>query len=216
MSKHSIRSGSDSRLSVSRSCSSASTRRSRRCSPCARSLVSDVERVLVGEPLQAPLLAALGRPDLDPRAAPLRQELRERREVARVARDDDLRRHARRAAVVLEPERLEDRRHVLAADVLEVERVAVDHLAAAQREDLDDGAVALGREADHVDRPDRLPLDAPAARRGAGRRRAGCGSAPRPRSARPPPPPASAARARAGSASRRRRGTRSRRRRSPR
>ena len=118
-----------------------------------------VERVLVGEPLQAPLLAALGGADLDPRAAPLRQQLRERRQVARVARHDDLRRHARRAAVVLEPERLEDRRHVLAADVLEMERVAVDHLAAAQREDLDDGAVALGREADHVHRPDRLPLD---------------------------------------------------------
>ena len=40
-----------------------------------------------------------------------------------------------------------------------MERVAVDHLAAAQREDLHDGAVALRREADHVDRPDRLPLD---------------------------------------------------------
>ena len=40
-----------------------------------------------------------------------------------------------------------------------MERVAVDHLAAAQREDLDDGAVALGREADHVHGPDRLPLD---------------------------------------------------------
>ena len=37
--------------------------------------------------------------------------------------------------------------------------MAVDHLAAAQREDLDDGAVALGREPDHVHRPDRLPLD---------------------------------------------------------
>ena len=118
-----------------------------------------MERVLVGELLQAPFLAALGGADLDPRAAPLAEQLRERREVADVARHDDLRRHARRAAVVLEAERLEDRRHVLAADVLQMERVAVDHLAAAQREDLDDGAVALRREADHVDRADRLPLD---------------------------------------------------------
>src|SRR4029077_17802524 len=47
----------------------------------------------------------------------------------------------------------------LAADVLEVERVAVDHLATAKREDLHDGAIALRREADHVNRPDRLPLD---------------------------------------------------------
>ena len=37
--------------------------------------------------------------------------------------------------------------------------MAVDHLAAPQREDLDHGTVALGSEADHVDRPDRLPLD---------------------------------------------------------
>ena len=171
-----------------------------------------VERVLVGEPLQAPLLAPLGRPDLDPRPAPLRQELRERRQVSRVARHDDLRRHARRAAVVLEPERLENRRHVLAADVLEMERVPIDHLAAAQREDLDDGAVALGGESDDVHRPDRLRARPPAARRGAEPRTAGCDSAPRPRSARPLPLRASAARARAGSASRRRRGTRSRRR----
>ena len=68
-------------------------------------------------------------------------------------------RHARRAPVVLEAERLEHRRHVLPADVLEMERVAVDHLAAAQGEDLDDGAVAVGCEADHVGRAARLPLD---------------------------------------------------------
>src|SRR4051812_50014521 len=40
-----------------------------------------------------------------------------------------------------------------------MERMAVDHLAAPQREDLDDGTVPLGSEADHVDRPDGLPLD---------------------------------------------------------
>ena len=37
--------------------------------------------------------------------------------------------------------------------------MAVDHLAAPQREDLHDRTVALRREADDVDRPDRLTLD---------------------------------------------------------
>ena len=40
------------------------------------------------------------------------------------------------------------------SDVLEVEAVAVDQLAVPEREDLDDGAVALARDPDHVDRPD--------------------------------------------------------------
>ena len=37
--------------------------------------------------------------------------------------------------------------------------MAVDHLAAPQRKDLDDRTIPLGREPDHVDRADRLPLD---------------------------------------------------------
>src|SRR5581483_7245186 len=97
-----------------------------------------VAGVLVRELLQPSLLPALGGADLDARATPLGEELGERRQVAGVARYDDLRRDARRAAVVLEEERLQDRRHVLPADVLEVERVPVDHLAAAEREDLHD------------------------------------------------------------------------------
>src|SRR5581483_10067632 len=100
-----------------------------------------------------------GGADLDARATPLGEELGERRQVAGVARHDDLRRDARRAAVVLEEERLQDRRHVLPADVLEVERVPVDHLAAAEREDLHDRTVALGREPDHVHGAHRLSLD---------------------------------------------------------
>ena len=36
----------------------------------------------------------------------------------------------------------------------------VDHLAAAEREDLDGGAVALGRDADHVDRAGLAPVRA--------------------------------------------------------
>ena len=63
-SKHSIRSGSDSRLSVSRSCSSASTRRSRRCSPCARSLVRTCS-AFSSASRWSRLLAALRRTDLD-------------------------------------------------------------------------------------------------------------------------------------------------------
>ncbi len=69
-----------------------------------------------------------------------------------------LRRDRRRRAVVLEDERLEHLRRVLAGGVLEVERVAVDHLAVAQREDLHRRALAVGREPDHVDRPDGSPV----------------------------------------------------------
>ena len=111
-------------------------------------------RVLGGELLQAPLLPALGSTHLDARAAPLGQELLEGLGVPRVARDDDLRRDARRRAVVLEEERFEDRGHVLAGHVLEVEAVAVDELALAQGEDLDGGAVSVHGEPDDVDRPD--------------------------------------------------------------
>jgi hypothetical protein len=46
--------------------------------------------------LEPPLLPAHRRTNLDPRAAPLGEELRQRLGVARVARDDDLRRYARR------------------------------------------------------------------------------------------------------------------------
>jgi hypothetical protein len=82
---------------------------------------------------------------------------------SRRRRDDQLRRDARRRAVVLERERLQHRAHVLAADVLEVEAVAVDELAVPQREDLDGGVVAPDRDPDHVDAADgalvgRLPL----------------------------------------------------------
>ena len=147
--------GRDSRSSTSRSSSSASTRRSRRCSVWC---VSDGERdlgVLGGELLQAPLLATLRRPHLDARAATLGEELLERGEVAGTPRDDDLRRDARRRAVVLDAELLQHGRRVPALDVLEVERVAVDHLPLAEREDLDGAPVAVYGEPDHVDRADR-------------------------------------------------------------
>ena len=59
MSKHSIRSGRLSRLSASRSSSSASTRRSRFCSRRGRLVLEREPRVLVGELREPPLLAAL-------------------------------------------------------------------------------------------------------------------------------------------------------------
>src|SRR5205085_12509773 len=103
------------------------------------------------------------RPHLDARAAALREELRERGRVSDSDRHDELRRYARRRAVVLEAERLEYGRDVLPLDVLEVEAVAVDQLAVAQRKDLDGRPVAVDRDPQHVDRADgtlvrRLPL----------------------------------------------------------
>ena len=71
-----------------------------------------------------------------------------------VGRDDHLGRHRGRAAVVLDAERLEDRRPILARDVLEVEREPVDELPVAQRKELDGGAVAVDGQPDHVDRAD--------------------------------------------------------------
>src|SRR5207342_2013497 len=59
---------------------------------------------------------------------------------------------ARRAAVVLEHERLENRLRVFPCNVLEVEAVAVDHLAVTKRKDLHRGPVAVDCEPDHVDR----------------------------------------------------------------
>ena len=112
-------------------------------------------RVLLGELREPALLAALRRAHLDPRAAEVAEERRERLGVRDVRRNDDLRRDRRRAAVVLDAERLEDRLAILSLDVLEVEREAVDHLPVAEREQLHGGAVAVDGEPDHVDRPDR-------------------------------------------------------------
>ena len=111
-------------------------------------------RVLRGELDEPSLLAAERRPDDDARAPTLGQELGERLRVRDLGRDEHLRRRARRAAVVLEHERLQDRLRVLALDVLEVEPVAVDHLPVAQREDLYRRPVAVDREADDVDGSD--------------------------------------------------------------
>src|SRR5205814_4306560 len=115
--------------------------------------------VLLGKLLEAPLLSALGGPYLDARAAELGQELGQRRGVPGVPGDDDLRRNRRRRAVVLDHEGLEERGCVLSLDVLEVEPVPVDHLAAAERKDLHRRPVAVDRQADHVDVADAALLD---------------------------------------------------------
>ena len=81
-----------------------------------------------------------------------------------VRRHDQLRRHARRGGVVLEAEPLEHGCAVLPFDVLEVERVAVDQPAVAEREELHSGAVALDGKPDHVDRADVPPVGALALR----------------------------------------------------
>ena len=87
-SKHSIRSGRLSRLSASRNVLE------RGVVPQPLQLSGRhvaVERqagVLRRHLLEPPLLAALGRAELDPRPAPLGQELGERAQVAGVARDD--------------------------------------------------------------------------------------------------------------------------------
>ena len=117
-----------------------------------------VPRVLRRELLKPPLLPSFRRADLDAGAPAFREELLQRRHVPGVARHDDLRRHGRRAAVVLQAERLDNRRRVLPADVLEMERVAVDHLPVAEWEDLHDRAVPLGRKADDVDGADRTAI----------------------------------------------------------
>jgi hypothetical protein len=90
-SKHSIRAGRLSRLSDSRSSSSASTRLRRFCS------VADAS-------CSSARLAPLRRPDLDPRAPEIAEERRERLGVHDVWRHDDLRRDRGRAPVVLDAE----------------------------------------------------------------------------------------------------------------
>ena len=141
-------------------------------------------RVLVRELLQPTLLAPLGAADLHTRATAFGEELGQRGRVPRLARDDDLRRDRRRRAVVLEHERLQQRRNVLPLDVLEVEGVAVDHLPVAEREDLHCRARPLDRDPDDVHGATaRLSAACRSAR--CRRRRAGSGTAPPPRTARP-------------------------------
>jgi len=108
--------------------------------------------------LQSSLLPAFGCAHLHTRPSPFGEELGERGRFPGLPGHDDLRRDARRGAVVLEKERLEHGSEVLAADVLQVERVAVDQFPVSEWEDLHHGPVTLQRESDHVDRPDRAEI----------------------------------------------------------
>ena len=209
MSKHSIRIGSDSRFSTSRSSSSASTRRSRFVS---------ATNVSEESASSAFCWASSCRRRFSPRSGArtsTREPRSSERNAASVARSprprghEDLRRHRRRRAVVLEAEALEHLERVVAGGVLEVERVAVDHPAAPQREDLHRGACRRRRRARSRRSSRSRPARPPGARPAARPRAAGCGSARRPRTAPRRPPRASAARARRGSGGRSPTGTRS-------
>src|SRR5204862_8203892 len=92
-----------------------------------------------------------------------------RRDGAALPRHHHPRPYRRPRAVVLDAERLQQRRRLLSFDVLEVEAVPVAHPAAAKREDLHRGLVAIGREPEPVDVADAplfdgLPLAQPADR----------------------------------------------------
>ncbi len=202
MSKHSIRIGSDSRFSVSRSSSSASTRRWRFVS--ARN-VSDGERelgVALGELLKPPLLAALGRAHLDPRAPQLREELLERGRRADAARHQDLRRDRSCA-------RRSTRGRTAPAPRPRPRRLRSRGGRSSGRSSCRRAAGTPARRRDRCrprsrsrrsSRSTRAPSTAarPAPRLPS----AGCGSERPPRTARPPPPLASASRAACGSGGR--------------
>ena len=139
----------------SRSSSRASMRRRRLRSRLAASLSRASSAFCWASLLQPPLLAAARRTHLHPGAAQVGQVAGERVGRPDVGRDDDQRRDAGRAAVVLEAEGLEELRDVLPGLVLEVEGVPVDQPAAAEREDLHGGGPAAGGDPDHVHGADR-------------------------------------------------------------
>ena len=157
-SKHSMRTGRLSRFSTSRSSSSAAMRLERAASRTAASASSASWAFSAASSTRRRFSPRSGvrTTTREPRRS--LEELRERLDVGDPGRDENLGRHARRPAVVLEDERLEDRLRVLAGDVLEVEPVAVDHLPVTQREDLDGCLVAVDREPDDVHRSDVAPV----------------------------------------------------------
>ena len=157
MSKHSIRSGSASSPSSSCRSSSASTRCWRRRSALSFSCSRASSRVAFGELEQPPLVAALRRPDLDPRSAALGEHLREDREVLLdLLLHDDLGRDRHLVAVVLEHELERDLTGPLLDDVLEVEGLAVGEHAVADLEHLRVGVGPVHGDRDDVERADRL------------------------------------------------------------
>ncbi len=155
MSKHSIRSGRLSRLSALAKLLERLDAAEARALAVGGVALERQLGVLLGELLQAPLLAAPGGAHLHPGAPQVGQELREGVRRSHVRRNHDQGRDAGRAAVVLEAERLEQLRDVLPGLVLQIEGMPVDQPAAAQREDLHRGRPAARGDPDHVHRADR-------------------------------------------------------------
>src|SRR3954452_8164434 len=117
--------------------------------------------VALGELEQAALVAAFGGADLDARAAPLAEHLREDPEVLLdLLLDDDLRRDRHLIAVVLEHELEGDLAGSLLDHVLEIERLAIGQHAVAHLEDLRVGVRAGDGDGDDVERPHGLVRDA--------------------------------------------------------
>ena len=116
-------------------------------------------RVALGQLEDPPLVAALGRADLDARAAPLAERRRQLVAVLDPRLDDDLRRDRHLVGVVLVDEL--GGHHALRGlgDVLEVERLAVGEHPVADLEDLGVGVGAVDGHRDGVERPDRLVGD---------------------------------------------------------
>ena len=123
-------------------------------------LVEGEAGVALGQLAQAALVAALGRPHLDRRAAALAQRLGEDAgALAQVGADDDHRRHRRRGRVVLADELLGDLGRVAFGLVLEVEALARGEDAVADLEDLGVGVGPLDRDPDQVGGADRAAGD---------------------------------------------------------
>ena len=105
-----------------------------------------------GELEDAPLLAALGRADLDARAAPSAQRIDDQRVDGLL--DDDQRRHRGGGLVVAHQELLEHLVGRAARLVGEIEGLAIREHAVAHLEDLGVGVLPGERHGDRVERAD--------------------------------------------------------------
>ena len=201
MSKHSMRSGRLSRLSASRSSSSAATRRSRFCSETSVS-ESSASSAFCGRQLrEPPLLAPRRRSHLDARAAQLGEELLERLESRWRRGDDQLRRDRRRV-------RRSTRGRTPRAPSSRVLALRRSRGGSRERSIIwppRSGKTCTAARSPSTRRRSRRSCRSSArstpwrSARSLDREAAGCGSARRPRTAPRPPPRASAARARRGS-----------------
>ena len=161
MSKPSIRTGSSSIPSTSRSEASDSTRRARRCSRRSRSW-SRARRALRSASSRSRRLSprsAARTSTGEPRRS-LSASARQLGALAQVGADDDHRRHRRRGRVVLADELLGDLGRLALGLVLEVEALALGEDPVADLEDLGVGVGPLDRDADQVGGADRAAGDA--------------------------------------------------------